>query len=290
MRPPTAGRSSPDRCSPTSPRPCCAGCSASAVRAGRRRAPRSRSTCCSADCPACATRTCARSRRSPARSTSTRATPSWRRPIARRRPGGSPTSPRARCTATRWPTRRSSSAELQAAGAQTLTVFALHMPARLFRDDPRRRARREAKARGAGVARQRARRADRGVPARPRLHRGDGSAGDRGRPRHARRAHLPSATCSGRSPSTPSEVGRWGVETEHANVFVCGAGARRGGGVSAIPGRNAAMAALGDLTSESRGGGAPRRRRRGGCPRRRGRPARRPGGRRTWSCRRRRSA
>ncbi len=42
-----------------------------------------------------------------------------------------------------------------------------------------------------------------------------------------------------------AEEGRWGVETEHANVFVCGAGARRGGGVSAIPGRNAAMAALG---------------------------------------------
>ena len=42
----------------------------------------------------------------------------------------------------------------------------------------------------------------------------------------------------------PSDEGRWGVETAHANVFVCGAGARRGGGVSAIPGRNAAMAAL----------------------------------------------
>ncbi|MET0325703.1 MAG: FAD-dependent oxidoreductase, partial [Ilumatobacteraceae bacterium] len=41
------------------------------------------------------------------------------------------------------------------------------------------------------------------------------------------------------------DEGRWGVETDHANVFVCGAGARRGGGVSAIPGRNAAMAALG---------------------------------------------
>jgi phytoene dehydrogenase-like protein len=43
----------------------------------------------------------------------------------------------------------------------------------------------------------------------------------------------------------PADVGRWGVETPHANVFVCGAGARRGGGVSAIPGRNAALAALG---------------------------------------------
>ena len=42
----------------------------------------------------------------------------------------------------------------------------------------------------------------------------------------------------------PEDVGRWGVETAHPNLFICGAGARRGGGVSAIPGRNAAMAAL----------------------------------------------
>ncbi|MEU7069810.1 NAD(P)/FAD-dependent oxidoreductase [Streptomyces narbonensis] len=40
-------------------------------------------------------------------------------------------------------------------------------------------------------------------------------------------------------------AGRWGVETRHANVLLCGAGAVRGGGVSGIPGHNAAMAALG---------------------------------------------
>ncbi|MFD3665019.1 phytoene desaturase family protein [Streptomyces sp. NPDC058659] len=40
-------------------------------------------------------------------------------------------------------------------------------------------------------------------------------------------------------------AGRWGVETHHANVLLCGAGAIRGGGVSGIPGHNAAMAALG---------------------------------------------
>jgi phytoene dehydrogenase-like protein len=40
------------------------------------------------------------------------------------------------------------------------------------------------------------------------------------------------------------EVGKWGVETAHANVLVCGAGAKRGGGVSGIPGHNAAMAIL----------------------------------------------
>ncbi|KOG64010.1 FAD-dependent oxidoreductase [Streptomyces griseoflavus] len=37
---------------------------------------------------------------------------------------------------------------------------------------------------------------------------------------------------------------RWGVGTGHANVLLCGAGAIRGGGVSGIPGHNAAMAVL----------------------------------------------
>ncbi|MFC6090693.1 NAD(P)/FAD-dependent oxidoreductase [Saccharothrix sp. BKS2] len=41
-----------------------------------------------------------------------------------------------------------------------------------------------------------------------------------------------------------AEVGRWGVETDVANLLVCGAGARRGGGVSGIGGHNAAMAVL----------------------------------------------
>ncbi|MEO3977931.1 NAD(P)/FAD-dependent oxidoreductase [Streptomyces sp. CAU 1734] len=40
-------------------------------------------------------------------------------------------------------------------------------------------------------------------------------------------------------------TGRWGVETAHPNVLLCGAGAPRGGGVSGVPGHNAAMAALG---------------------------------------------
>jgi phytoene dehydrogenase-like protein len=41
------------------------------------------------------------------------------------------------------------------------------------------------------------------------------------------------------------DVGRWGVETEHSRILLCGAGARRGGGVSGIPGRAAALAVLG---------------------------------------------
>ena len=43
---------------------------------------------------------------------------------------------------------------------------------------------------------------------------------------------------------TDSEVGTWGVETRHPRLLLCGAGARRGGGVSGIPGRNAAVKVL----------------------------------------------
>jgi phytoene dehydrogenase-like protein len=41
-----------------------------------------------------------------------------------------------------------------------------------------------------------------------------------------------------------AEAGAWGTETDIANVHLGGAGARRGGGVSGIPGRNAAMSIL----------------------------------------------
>ncbi|HET6774126.1 MAG TPA: NAD(P)-binding protein [Acidimicrobiales bacterium] len=41
-----------------------------------------------------------------------------------------------------------------------------------------------------------------------------------------------------------AQPGAWGVETDVANLFVCGAGARRGGGVSGVGGHNAAMAVL----------------------------------------------
>ncbi|WP_369244116.1 phytoene desaturase family protein [Streptomyces sp. R41] len=47
-------------------------------------------------------------------------------------------------------------------------------------------------------------------------------------------------------PYAQEGTGRWGVETRHANVLLCGAGAVRGGGVSGVPGHNAAMAVLED--------------------------------------------
>ena len=37
---------------------------------------------------------------------------------------------------------------------------------------------------------------------------------------------------------------RWGVDTAHPRVLMCGSSARRGGAVSGIGGHNAAMAAL----------------------------------------------
>ncbi|MFC3572145.1 NAD(P)/FAD-dependent oxidoreductase [Streptomyces yaanensis] len=45
-------------------------------------------------------------------------------------------------------------------------------------------------------------------------------------------------------PYAHEDAGRWGVATRHANVLLCGAGAVRGGGVSGVPGHNAAMAVL----------------------------------------------
>ena len=44
------------------------------------------------------------------------------------------------------------------------------------------------------------------------------------------------------------EVGTWGVETDTATIVLCGSGAARGGGVSGIPGHNAAQYLLGYLT------------------------------------------
>jgi phytoene dehydrogenase-like protein len=43
------------------------------------------------------------------------------------------------------------------------------------------------------------------------------------------------------------EVGQYGVETNQPNVWICGSSAKRGGAVSGIPGRNAAIAVLSAL-------------------------------------------
>ncbi|MET0143369.1 MAG: NAD(P)/FAD-dependent oxidoreductase [Ilumatobacteraceae bacterium] len=131
---------------------------------------------------------------------------------------------------------------LRAAGVQTLTLFALHMPARLFRADP------------TGALAQ----------ARSSILASLDSVLDEpiescllapecievvGPLEIEDRLGMPGGHIFHRDLQWPfaereADVGRWGVETADANVWVCGAGARRGGGVSAIPGRNAAMAVL----------------------------------------------
>lgn len=136
--------------------------------------------------------------------------------------------------------------ELRASGAQTLTVFGLHMPARLFRRDGR-----AAKA-AAVQATLRSLDAVLADPIEACLMR------DRdGRPCLEARTPLdleaepgmPGGHIFHRDLSWPfaeegTTVGRWGVETRRPNVWICGAGARRGGGVSGIPGHNAARAVM----------------------------------------------
>lgn len=130
-------------------------------------------------------------------------------------------------------------------GYQTLTLFGLHTPARLFtRDNDTARADLLA----ATLAQLDAHLAE---PL------ADCLAEDAdGRPCIEARTpldlerdlRLPGGNIFHRALSFPYEqegTGRWGVETTHANVLLCGAGAVRGGGVSGIPGHNAAMSVLG---------------------------------------------
>ena len=136
--------------------------------------------------------------------------------------------------------------ELQAAGAQTLTCFALQLPGRLFADDPAGARERALQATLASLDR---------VLAEPILDCAWRDAD--GRPCIEARTPLdleaelglPGGNIFHRDLSWPfaereEEVGTWGVETDEPRVLLCGAGARRGGGVSGVPGRNAAMAVL----------------------------------------------
>jgi phytoene dehydrogenase-like protein len=138
------------------------------------------------------------------------------------------------------------SPELQAAGVQTLTVFGLHMPARLFRAD-------HDVARDAAVAATLA--SINAVLAEPiedcLLYTPDGAPcleahtpleleAELGMPG----GHIFHRDLTWPFAETDDDVGRWGVETARADVLVCGAGARRGGAVSGIPGHNAARAVL----------------------------------------------
>lgn len=136
---------------------------------------------------------------------------------------------------------------LREAGVQTLTLFGLHMPTRLFRTDNER-------ARADAVAATLA--SLDSVLAEPiadcLLTGPDGAPCLEARTPVDLETDvgLPGGNIFHRElawpfAEAPEDVGRWGVETEHPRVLLCGAGARRGGGVSGIPGRAAAMAVLG---------------------------------------------
>lgn len=136
--------------------------------------------------------------------------------------------------------------DLAAGTAQTITLFGLHLPARLFRDDNddmRRRATDAVLDSLDSVLAE---------PVRDLLVTdADGApclesrtpldlAADLG---------LPGGNIFHRSlqwpwAETEADVGGWGVETAYPRILLAGAGARRGGGVSGIPGHNAARAAL----------------------------------------------
>ncbi|WP_371483793.1 phytoene desaturase family protein [Kitasatospora sp. NBC_00315] len=134
--------------------------------------------------------------------------------------------------------------DLVAKGYQTLTLFGLHLPARLFADGDD--AGREAALR-AVLAPLDAHLAE---PLRDCL-----ATDEQGRPcieaktplDLERELGLPGGNIFHRDLRFPygDPDDRWGVATRHANILLCGAGATRGGGVSGIPGHNAAMAALG---------------------------------------------
>jgi phytoene dehydrogenase-like protein len=136
--------------------------------------------------------------------------------------------------------------KLRAAGAHTLTVFALHMPARLFREDAR-------AAKDAAVqATLRSLNAVLGEPIEDCLMTtadGEPCLEARTPVELEDELTMPGGHIFHRDLTWPfaeseHEIGRWGVETDVANVWLCGAGARRGGGVSGIPGHNAARAVM----------------------------------------------
>ena len=135
--------------------------------------------------------------------------------------------------------------ELNQQGFHTLTIFALHTPAKLFDSDPEKVKE---------IAKQKALSAlnqylvdpiedHLAIDANGKLCIEIKSPIDL-----ENEINLPRGNIFHRDLSMPfkddDSTIKWGVETNHPRVFLCGAGAIRGGGVSGIPGHNAAMAIL----------------------------------------------
>ena len=130
------------------------------------------------------------------------------------------------------------SADLQAQGYQTLTLFGLHTPAALFDTDNERAKAAALKAALASLNQYLVEPLE-NVIAAIEVKSPLDIEGDVG---------LPRGNIFHKDLSFPfredNQQTRWGVETDDPRVFICGAGAIRGGGVSGIPGHNAAMAVL----------------------------------------------
>ncbi|MFB4275255.1 phytoene desaturase family protein [Nonomuraea sp. MTCD27] len=127
--------------------------------------------------------------------------------------------------------------------AETMTLFGLHMPARLFRKNQEKARKMALDATFASINAVLAEPIEECLLAAP-----DGTPCVEAKtPVDLERdAGLPGGHIFHTDLSWPyAEKGGWGVETEHERILMCGAGARRGGGVSGIGGHNAAMAVLG---------------------------------------------
>ena len=137
-------------------------------------------------------------------------------------------------------------AGLRAAGAHTLTLFGLHLPARLFVHDHDAARTAALDATLASLDRVLAEPIAECIARRP-----DGEPCLEVRTPLDIEAELrmPGGHIFHRDlawpfAEDPADAGRWGVETDEPSILLCGAGARRGGGVSGIAGHNAAMAVL----------------------------------------------
>ncbi|SDD00075.1 phytoene desaturase family protein [Glycomyces harbinensis] len=133
-------------------------------------------------------------------------------------------------------------------GYQTLTLFGLHTPARLFAGGPDANGDAKARLLAATIAQLDAYLDEPLADCLAEDVNGDPCIEAKTPVDLEHDLRLPGGNIFHRDLSWPFRTaeadGRWGVETAHANVLLCGAGAVRGGGVSGIPGRNAAMAVL----------------------------------------------
>jgi phytoene dehydrogenase-like protein len=138
------------------------------------------------------------------------------------------------------------SAELQTKGFHTLTLFGLDLPYRLFVDDPVAQRNLAAERCLAAINQHLATPIQECLAidsqGQPCLH--AMSALDLENHLRLPKGHLFHGDLSWPFTDQEEQVGKWGVETEHPRIHLCGSSAQRGGAVSGIPGHNAAMCVL----------------------------------------------